>query len=238
MSMAHVLQIHTEIKKKVPWTALGKPYISFFSIRFSYLWSTYYLFKYAQHCSKEKKRPQHHSFTDYLKFPFPMENNYDFIKCEDSEHPWGGSTPLCLKIYKYILWPDDGLIGAETCSHSDKQIKKPAYTSCVLTVNFNPNYIVHTLVTCSELHLLNIRLRSDYQSTVSGFIHRKPGQWTHTSTHAHACACTHAHARAHTHTHTHMHDNKLRKKERNKQTNKERKKQTNKQLNAKYTTVQ
>jgi hypothetical protein len=42
------------------------------------------------------------------------------------------------------LWSDDGLIGAETCSHFDKQIKKPTYTSCVLTVNFNPNYIFQT----------------------------------------------------------------------------------------------
>ena len=31
----------------------------FFSIRFSYLWSTYYLFKYVQHCSNGKTRPQH-----------------------------------------------------------------------------------------------------------------------------------------------------------------------------------
>lgn len=90
MSMAHVLQIYTVFfkKKKVPWTALGKPYItlSSFSIRFSYLWYTYYLFKYAQHCSDGKTRP-HHSFTDYLKFPFQMENNYDLIKREDSEQP-------------------------------------------------------------------------------------------------------------------------------------------------------
>ena len=84
MPMAHVLQIYTELKKKVPWTALGKPHItvSFFSIRFSYLWSTYYLFKYTQHCSNGKTRPQHHSFTDYLKFPFRMENNYDLLTNE------------------------------------------------------------------------------------------------------------------------------------------------------------
>jgi hypothetical protein len=61
--------------------------VSFFFIRFSYLCSTYYFFKYAQHCSNGKTRPQHHSFTDYLKFPFQMENNYDLIKREASEHP-------------------------------------------------------------------------------------------------------------------------------------------------------
>jgi len=59
----------------------------FFSIRFSYLWSTYYLFKYVQHCSNGKTRSQHYSFTDYFKFPFQMENSYILIKCEDSEHP-------------------------------------------------------------------------------------------------------------------------------------------------------
>jgi len=38
--------------------------------------------------------------------------------------------------YIICLCPDDGLIGAETCSHSDKTNKKTTYTSCVLTVNF------------------------------------------------------------------------------------------------------
>ena len=29
--------------------------------------------------------------------------------------------------YIICLWPDDGLIGAETCSHSDKQTKNNIY---------------------------------------------------------------------------------------------------------------
>jgi hypothetical protein len=34
---------------------------------------------------------------------------------------------IYIYIYKICLWPDDGLIGAETCSHSDKQIENNIY---------------------------------------------------------------------------------------------------------------
>ena len=55
--------------------------------------------------------------------------------------------------YMIYLWPDDGLVGAETCSHSDKKIRT-TYSSCVLTVNCNPNeYSVRHILSSFDLYV-------------------------------------------------------------------------------------
>jgi hypothetical protein len=46
--------------------------------------------------------------------------------------------------YIICFWPDEGLIGAETCSDSDKQIKKQRILVVFWLSIFNPNYIFQT----------------------------------------------------------------------------------------------
>ena len=110
---------------------------------------------------------------------------------------------------------------------------------------------VNTLLTCSELHLLNRQMRSDHQSTVSVLYLENliSGHTQHTYAHTHAHACTQMCIHTHTHTHMcmHTHTHICVRIHTHTQTHtctcmmhKERKKETNKQTTSckEYATVQ
>lgn len=72
----------------------------FFSIRFSYLWSTYYLFKYVQHCSNGKTRPQHYSFYRLIKISISSGKQ---LRCDKTWRQW---TPFWLA-QNFTFWTDE-----------------------------------------------------------------------------------------------------------------------------------